>query len=177
MMAYRRRQSASLDGINHRSFSPPRQPVPQEISAALGSVTPSCISSEQLPPPKRRSLRPQDLHVFTPTEIQNENNYLEDGEEAQETSLLEEPDAFNDVIMAIDMKTRGDSTGCAYYVARDEKLWLMGDVKLGGQEILERMKLHAQPTVVLVSTKLDEVLEEALGKDARGFDRENETSE
>ncbi len=38
--------------------------------------------------------------------------------------------------MAVDLRDKG-TVGCAYYVAQDEKLYFMEDVKFGGPEILE----------------------------------------
>lgn len=52
-----------------------------------------------------------------------------------------EDDSLDDVIMAVDMKGR-DSLGCCYYVAREERLCLMEDVKLGSLDMIEtRMHL------------------------------------
>ncbi|RFU35986.1 hypothetical protein B7463_g362, partial [Scytalidium lignicola] len=124
------------------------------------------------------SLGSSHQQLFTPTLNRNEDAFLASGAETNGgTSQLEEPDAFNDIIMAADMKARGGTIGCAYYVAREEILWLMEDIQMGGVEILERMKLHAQPTVVLISTKSDEILEEVLNKDAHGIDRDNDTND
>lgn len=41
--------------------------------------------------------------------------------------------------MAINVRERG-TVGCAYYVAREEKLYCMEDVKLGGAEIVQACK-------------------------------------
>ena len=49
----------------------------------------------------------------------------------------EDIDALNEIVMALDLRNR-DTVGCSYYVAREEKLYLMGDVKFGGVEIVER---------------------------------------
>lgn len=46
---------------------------------------------------------------------------------------------MNEVIMAVDLRDRG-TVGCAYYVAREEKLYLMEDVRFGGIEIIETCK-------------------------------------
>jgi DNA mismatch repair protein MSH5 len=42
--------------------------------------------------------------------------------------------------MAIDLKDQG-TVGCCYYVARDEKLFFMEDVKLGGIEVVDACEL------------------------------------
>lgn len=45
-------------------------------------------------------------------------------------------DSLNEVVMAVDLRDRG-TVGCCYYVARDEKLYFMEDVKCGGWEVIE----------------------------------------
>lgn len=90
-----------------------------------------------------------------------------------ETERREYSDAMNEIIMAIDMRERG-TIGCAYYVARDEKLCLMEDIKMAGLDIVDTLKLHVQPTTVLISTKAEEALESHLMKEARGVDRGHE---
>lgn len=45
-------------------------------------------------------------------------------------------DDLEQVIMAIDIKEHG-TVGCCYYVAQEEKLYILGDVQLGGKEIIE----------------------------------------
>ena len=78
----------------------------------------------------------------------------------------EDADALNEIILALDMRERG-TLGCAYYVARDEKLFLMADIQQCGLEIVDTLKLHAAPTVVLISTRSDEALESHLKTEAR----------
>ncbi|KAI4088531.1 MAG: hypothetical protein LQ339_008707 [Xanthoria mediterranea] len=69
----------------------------------------------------------------------------------------EEDDSLNEVVMAVDLRDRG-TVGCAYYIAREEKLYMMQDVISGGIDIVELLKLHAQPTVILLSSKADEIV-------------------
>lgn len=38
--------------------------------------------------------------------------------------------------MAVDLKEKG-TVGCAYYVAREEKLYFMEDAKLGGVDMVD----------------------------------------
>ena len=57
-------------------------------------------------------------------------------------------DSLSEVIMAVTMTERG-TVGCAYYVARDEKLHFMEDVQLGGADIVdarEQFVLRASST-------------------------------
>ena len=65
----------------------------------------------------------------------SESNLLvEDNVDIQDQ---EDNDSLNEVVMALDLRNR-DTVGCSYYVAREEKLYLMGDVKFGGVDIVER---------------------------------------
>ena len=81
-------------------------------------------------------------------------------------------DNLSEIVMAVNLTDRG-TVGCAYYVARDEKLYFMEDVRMGGPDIIDACKkscvqmilTHADrdtvktfvdPTVVLVSSKCDD---------------------
>ncbi|EMD01095.1 hypothetical protein BAUCODRAFT_62522 [Baudoinia panamericana UAMH 10762] len=67
-------------------------------------------------------------------------------------------ETLDEVVMAVDLSERG-TVGCAYYVARQEKLYFMEDVQLGGPDIVDQLKVFVDPTIVLVSTKCnDEVM-------------------
>ena len=48
-------------------------------------------------------------------------------------------DTLNEVVMAVDMGTKG-TVGCSYYVARDETLYFMEDVRLGDVTIVDACK-------------------------------------
>jgi DNA mismatch repair protein MSH5 len=98
-----------------------------------------------------------------------------DEETEADLQLREDSDAMNEIIMAVDMKDRG-TTGCAYYIAREENLCLMEDIEMGGLGIIDTLKLHVQPTTVLISTRSDEKLEEHLSKEAHGIDRRDDAS-
>ena len=65
-----------------------------------------------------------------------------------EKSILdrEENDDANEVIMAIDLRNR-DTVGCCYYVAREEKLYFMGDVKFGGMDVIDTRELPRKSAV------------------------------
>jgi DNA mismatch repair protein MSH5 len=101
-----------------------------------------------------------------------QNDYVETDVEVIQR---ENSDAMNEIIMAIDMKERG-TIGCAYYVAREEKICLMDDIKMAGLETIETLKLQAQPTIILISIRSDEKLEEYLSRGARSIDRGDEAS-
>ncbi|OJD26055.1 hypothetical protein ACJ73_02570 [Blastomyces percursus] len=59
------------------------------------------------------------------------------------------------VVMAMDMKERC-SVGCCYYVAAEQKLYLLEDITSGGLEAIETLKLDVQPTLLLLSTRADQ---------------------
>jgi DNA mismatch repair protein MSH5 len=80
--------------------------------------------------------------------------------------------------MAVDLQQKG-TVGCCYYVARDEKLYFTEDVKLGGIPAIDAcaycptqawefpsslgiVRVYIDPTVVLVSTKIDDTVVETL---------------
>lgn len=48
-------------------------------------------------------------------------------------------DYLSEVIMVVNLAKR-NTVGCAYYVARAEKLYFMEEVKLGGPEVIESRK-------------------------------------
>jgi DNA mismatch repair protein MSH5 len=89
-------------------------------------------------------------HVGSGLTIQNEDDgILQENE--NDIQIRENMDSMNEVIMAVNMKDRG-SIGCAYYVAREEKLCLMADISMGGLDIIDTLKVHAEPTSKLAHT-------------------------
>lgn len=104
-------------------------------------------------------------------------------ESAGLTTDADEVDALNDIIMAVDMRGRGD-VGCAYYVAQEETIYCMEDVKIGGPDIVEgcksfapfqrvfqahmgSVKIYVEPTAILVPTKADDALIDRLDPEIR----------
>ncbi|KAL8660590.1 MAG: hypothetical protein Q9202_006399 [Teloschistes flavicans] len=61
----------------------------------------------------------------------------------------EEDDSLNETIMAVDLRDRG-TVGCAYYVAREEKLYMLEDVKMGGIEAIQSSAEFAAPYLLEV---------------------------
>jgi DNA mismatch repair protein MSH5 len=55
------------------------------------------------------------------------------------------------VIMAVDIKERG-TVGCCYYVAQEEKLYILCDVQSGGKEIIELCKRNLYQKVVVTNS-------------------------
>ncbi|KAI9890703.1 MAG: MutS protein msh5 [Vezdaea aestivalis] len=60
----------------------------------------------------------------------------------------------NEIVMAVEMKAAG-TIGCAYYVAREQRLYFMEDMKSAGFEVLESLKVFIEPTTILSSSRSD----------------------
>lgn len=106
-------------------------------------------------------------------EISESADMLEDDAIIQ---TREVDDSLDQVIMAIDVRDKG-TVGCCYYVAKEEKLYLMDDVNYGGIEVIDArrlgsislllftktkeniVKLHVLPSTILLSTRIDETVE------------------
>ncbi|KAF2866754.1 muts domain V-domain-containing protein [Massariosphaeria phaeospora] len=84
----------------------------------------------------------------------------------------ESVDALDEVIMAADLRNP-DTVGCCYYVAREEKLYFMEDAKFGGIDVIDALRLYIEPTVILVSTKIDDTVIDRLDPEARSGASEN----
>ncbi|KAE8149295.1 muts domain V-domain-containing protein [Aspergillus avenaceus] len=63
-------------------------------------------------------------------------------------------DDLDQVIVAIDMKESG-TVGCSYYLAQEEKLYLLGDMQSSGTEIFDTLVMQSKPTVLLISPRID----------------------
>ncbi|EFQ91292.1 hypothetical protein PTT_11889 [Pyrenophora teres f. teres 0-1] len=75
-------------------------------------------------------------------------------------------DTLNETVMVVDLTQRG-TVGCCYYVARDEKMYFMEDIQCGDVDIVESLKTFIEPTVILVSTKVDDKVIECFDPEAR----------
>jgi hypothetical protein len=173
-MAYKRRRLGS--GSSSRAPPSSRPQTFSRLSSvpqSLQESTPALPASSQR---TRVSLRPPSSQSSI-NSLRRSGNALqaENVETDAETQRREDADAMNEIIMAVDLRDRG-TIGCAYYVAREEKLCLMEDIKIGGLDIIDTLKIHVQPTVILISNRSDERLEEHLNREARGIDRGEEAS-
>jgi DNA mismatch repair protein MSH5 len=84
--------------------------------------------------------------------------------------------------MAVDLKEKG-TVGCCYYVAREEKMYFMEEVKLGGIDVVDiceflfvftcnlsnfsTVKVYIEPTIILVSSKVDDAVIDKFDPEAR----------
>ena len=99
-----------------------------------------------------------------------------EGEQEEESDPAE-------VIMCVDMRERG-TVGCCYYESSTGSLHLVEDIRCGGLEVIdtcqyclcedtcvkidkEIVKLHIQPTVVILSMRVDETVEQYFDPDGR----------
>jgi DNA mismatch repair protein MSH5 len=85
------------------------------------------------PAPKRVSILPS-TRTATPSWAFNDD--ICDAETEAQMSARDDDDALNEVIMALDLKDR-NTVGCAYYIAREEKLCLAQDIKMGGLDMIK----------------------------------------
>lgn len=60
-------------------------------------------------------------------------------EERPRDDLDMDADMLQEVVMAVNLTDRG-TVGCAYYAARDEKLYFMEDLRMGGADIVDACK-------------------------------------
>ncbi len=173
-MAYKRRRLGS--GSSSRAPPSSRPQTFSRLSSVPRNLQASSPALPALSQRTRVSLRPPSSQSSVNSSLRGANAIqAENNESDGETQRREDADAMNEIIMAVDLRDRG-TIGCAYYVAREEKLCLMEDIKMGGLDIIDTLKIHVQPTVILISNRSDEKLEEHLNREARGIDRGEEAS-
>ncbi|KAG9520158.1 hypothetical protein KCU93_g7807, partial [Aureobasidium melanogenum] len=139
------------------------------------SVTPSTTSRLTTPNPsinpRQGSSVPSVLHQVPrqpPTSVTpslRRDNFDDDASD----------ETLDEIVMAVDWKPRG-TVGCAYYVAAQEKLYFMEDIELGGLDIIEALKIFIEPTIILVSSKLDDTVLDKLDPDRRNMDDGDSTA-
>ncbi|KAI1812738.1 muts domain V-domain-containing protein [Poronia punctata] len=95
----------------------------------------------------------------------NGSSESEPTERAHDDISEAEMDLMNEVIMSVDMRDHGSQSstmGCAYYVTREQTLYLLEDVPMANADLVETLLLHAQPTTVLISSRAPESLAQVL---------------
>jgi DNA mismatch repair protein MSH5 len=176
MIHKRRRVESTSGSVSASSTSRPSVRNTSVARTAPSSNPAVCTLSQQ----NRVSVRFPDLGSSRASRDKS-SAYDEEifGPRAVETDAeIEEregTDLVNEIIMAIDIK-KGGTLGCAYYVAREETLFLMQDIASGDLEIVDTLKLHVQPTIIVISTRADENLEQHLSKEARGIEHGEDDS-
>ncbi|CAN9167596.1 unnamed protein product [Alternaria alternata] len=148
------RSSASSRG--NRSSQISRTPTSTSSSRASSKRAASNVPSGPSRPREQVRRGPfLDTSTDTPSEARNEAE--------------ENDDTLIEVIMAVDLTPRG-TVGCCYYVARDEKLYFMEDIQCGDVDVIEALRTFIEPTVILVSTKIDDKLIERFDPEAANAD-------
>ncbi|KAL2043280.1 hypothetical protein N7G274_003586 [Stereocaulon virgatum] len=79
-------------------------------------------------------------------------------ENEAEVEEREQSDNLDEVIMAVEMRDKG-TVGCSYYLPREQTLYMMADVERGGVVVINTLKLHIRPSVVILSLRADECME------------------
>jgi DNA mismatch repair protein MSH5 len=178
-MAHKRRRVNPSSGAASGSSSASRPSVPSSSTARTAGST-SSPAVRGLTQQRGVSLRfsnSRSSNVSRPGSSVRGGEVF--GPRATETDAeiqeREENDSVNEVMMAIDVKI-GGTVGCAYYVAREETLFLMQDISSGDLDIVDTLKLHIQPTTIIISTRADENLEQHLSKEARAIEKGEDDS-
>ena len=141
----------------------------QSVVAGPTRLRPSQRSHKRraagIPLPRPASKRNANALVLT---SEPENIFAP--EDDRQVHEREGSDDLDQVIMALDMKERG-ALGCAYYLAQEERLYCMEDVKSGGAEVIEsrmsactsyefadtvEVKVQIEPTMLLLSPRVAE---------------------
>ncbi|KAL9099242.1 MAG: hypothetical protein Q9163_005233 [Psora crenata] len=126
------------------------------------SICPPLTGQLSSAPLSSKTRNPQlRAHITTPTT--ESASMTEDRAEMDETDYCERLD---EIIMAVDVSHKGD-VGCCYYVAMEEKLLLLSEVSCGGLEVINTLKVHIQPTVVILSLRVPEDVEECFNPHSR----------
>lgn len=113
------RTSSRQDGT--RGFSPARSSQPPPSRTSTAPRTP--IRRVQILPPEA-------------TETLLNGDRDSSSRRGDEEEIDPDIDALNEVVMAVDLEEKG-TVGCAYYVAREERLYFMEDAKLGGVDMVD----------------------------------------
>ena len=82
------------------------------------------------------------------------------------TSDLNFDDTLSEIVMAVDLTTRG-TVGCCYYIAREEKLFFMEDIQFADVDAVDALRMFIDPTIILVPTKIDDTVIDRFDPEAR----------
>ncbi|KAJ4296681.1 hypothetical protein N0V90_006729 [Kalmusia sp. IMI 367209] len=139
-------RSKAKRGVGSSSSRTSSASAPSHHASSL-STTSSAIPTT----PRVRAFTSQSNHAGVPQSSSSARSL--------EHRPVSEPedDTLNEVVMAVDLQQK-DTVGCCYYVAWSEKLYFMEDVKLGGIAVIDALRVYIDPTVVLVSTKIDDAV-------------------
>ncbi|KAL6718082.1 chaperone ATPase hsp78 [Lecanora helva] len=83
--------------------------------------------------------RPSSSFAFAGRKASPERSI--DPEDDRVVEEREDADSLNEIILCVDMRNRG-TVGCCYYVAREQKLYVMAEVAYGGIEVIQTCELN-----------------------------------
>ena len=124
----------------------PSQDVSRRVRSSSSAVlSERLIAKRQTPQPKKRvTLRsPTDRasSAAISSRASSEVRLTPKVRPEDDTSIndREDNDALDEIVVALDLRERG-TVGCCYYVAREEKLYFMDDIKFGGIDVIDTRK-------------------------------------
>lgn len=130
-----RSSSAASSRVNSRAPSTRASATPGPGHLDIHAVPGSTRSRASTATPA-----PQHVRFRSSRSVATESTVGAQSEAETETVQRDEDDdALNEVVMAVDMRSHG-TVGCAYYIARDEVLYLMQDAQLGGKDLIDQRK-------------------------------------
>src|SRR2546421_6767413 len=158
----KRKRQLSASSFMSRTSQPPSS----QLSTPLASFKRPFLASPFQAQSKRVvcTSQPALQRALSTSEVSRSR----DDQQSLAISEYDNDEVLDNVIMAIDMKERG-TVGCAYYIAREERLFCMEDVIYGGKDVVETcnyhnlllgllltnsVKLELQPSVVLASLRV-----------------------
>lgn len=148
MPPFKRRRVTSDVGSGHQSSSRGQSSRIRPSSLTARSIQRDEYGSSSMhlsPFCNRISMNSKSAHIASPPSVQDEVNIVEPGENEADIQEREDCDSMNEVIMAVELKGLG-TVGCAYYLAREEKLCMMADISMAGLDIIDTLKVHVDPT-------------------------------
>jgi DNA mismatch repair protein MSH5 len=128
--SFKRKRHSSTTSVASRTSRPPSS----QHSTPLVSFKRPSLDAQPQPQRKRATSGSQPIlqraasSSRVPLSQDDELSVLANGDDADET--------LDNVVMAVDIKERG-IVGCAYYVAREERLFCMEEIVNGGKDIVE----------------------------------------
>lgn len=128
--SFKRKRQVSATSVTSRTS----RPSSSQFSTPLPSFKRPSLASRSQPQSRKVVITSQPVpeRAVSTSEV----SQLQDDQQSLVVSEDDRDEMFDNVIMAIDMKERG-TVGCAYYVAREERLFCMEDVVNGGKDVVE----------------------------------------
>lgn len=87
-------------------------------------------------PPSRHGFLSGRQHLSGREQLPGREQSVAATTEPPSDDFGDDDDTAQEVVMAVNVTDRG-SVGCAYYVAREHKLYFMEDAQLGGADIVD----------------------------------------